>query len=838
MANNMYGVSLGDVQPVDNVITAPSVSSPAGTALDTLAQGLGALGNHWQRAAASKRQAAADARAAQDQAWQAEDRAKKAATDSVEDLVAQGTVLINGPSGLGDFLQAPPAQGGPAIKPLPPELVNTLNKSIDTLRNTQLAVDQGKLPAISRESQVQLLFNRIVASHPEYAAEAAKAFRDNGVGDALTSEISREVDQRTAAGKAQQDEDVKAVNYAAERTPPAVFAAMSVEQKKQQGYTLMASDNELDHLAKQASIDSSKASTANANYGLTRQQASDKYFQVVTTATMDQLNPTFNALNKLLLAAGEPGANAGRETQIADLVSMAHVQVDTAISNAISRAGLTNQKDVEAVSTRLHQYADENFFNHYEQRSKDFAQASSSISTYTGLSAAQSAPLISSFRRLGIPVASIPGIAQAMQNFDPATQAKLTAELTGAAKLQPGSDIATIHLTNTLEVLKGMKTLNDITDPNQRRQVVATNYGYVMNNGKAVGRGQGDSELWMNGARTLVLASSSFDPQTDISTLHKAARALFNSDSVTAVERLAGQPETSQEGTLLVQGMSASAGHILNNTISQMRGSNANLRKMGYSMVVTNEGKYAIKKDPNWKPAPRSAMYVAGVQVPTGLQSRLPVPQQYIDMVDTANRSLNFIIVTGKYDPEAVKGTPREIRRSYTLGELTPDQQKKLKSGKEGAASVDQMIASVKADLSQLPDLVTPPVDTGGSGTSRGERNNNAGNIKDGAFAKSQPGYTGSDGTFATFDTPEHGQQAQETLLSTNYFGKGLNTVNKVVDKYLGAGDSENSKESRANYKRYVAKRLGVNPDDTLSPDIIGRFAEAMREFETGNRSA
>ena len=47
----------------------------------------------------------------------------------------------------------------------------------------------------------------------------------------------------------------------------------------------------------------------------------------------------------------------------------------------------------------------------------------------------------------------------------------------------------------------------------------------------------------------------------------------------------------------------------------------------------------------------------------------------------------------------------------------------------------------------------------------RGIRNNNPLNIEDGDFARSQPGYVGSDGRFAQFQTPQHGVAAADSLL-------------------------------------------------------------------------
>jgi hypothetical protein len=112
----------------------------------------------------------------------------------------------------------------------------------------------------------------------------------------------------------------------------------------------------------------------------------------------------------------------------------------------------------------------------------------------------------------------------------------------------------------------------------------------------------------------------------------------------------------------------------------------------------------------------------------------------------------------------------------------------------------------------------------------------NPGALKDGAFAKSQPGYTGASGGFATFDTPQAGIAAQENLLRGSYVNKGFNTVNKIIDRYAPQGP-ENSAASVSNYKKYVAQKAGVNINAPITAAQIPAVAKAMREFETGNTS-
>ena len=122
----------------------------------------------------------------------------------------------------------------------------------------------------------------------------------------------------------------------------------------------------------------------------------------------------------------------------------------------------------------------------------------------------------------------------------------------------------------------------------------------------------------------------------------------------------------------------------------------------------------------------------------------------------------------------------------------------------------------------------------GGSsgGDSRGERNGNPGNIKDGPWAQAQPGYIGSDGTFAKF-APGAGAAAQERLLAQNYVAKGFDTPAKIINRYAPAG--ENSGASISNYIGYVSRKLGIGANDQVSPAQVPALAQAMREFETGN---
>jgi hypothetical protein len=119
---------------------------------------------------------------------------------------------------------------------------------------------------------------------------------------------------------------------------------------------------------------------------------------------------------------------------------------------------------------------------------------------------------------------------------------------------------------------------------------------------------------------------------------------------------------------------------------------------------------------------------------------------------------------------------------------------------------------------------------------SRGERNNNAGNIEDGPFARSLPGYAGTDGRFARFNTADDGASAIDRLLSS-YAKRGINSPEGVIGRWAPASDNNPTR----NYSAYVAEGLGVAPNaqiDLNDPAVRKAVGERIAQFETGKRQA
>ena len=112
----------------------------------------------------------------------------------------------------------------------------------------------------------------------------------------------------------------------------------------------------------------------------------------------------------------------------------------------------------------------------------------------------------------------------------------------------------------------------------------------------------------------------------------------------------------------------------------------------------------------------------------------------------------------------------------------------------------------------------------GGPGT-RASRNNNPGNIEDGAFARSQAGYVGGDGRFAKFSTPDAGLHATEELVRRK-INKG-NSLSTLISAW--APPSENNTGA---YISAVERDTGISRDAKPTTEHAHTIALAIARHE------
>ena len=120
---------------------------------------------------------------------------------------------------------------------------------------------------------------------------------------------------------------------------------------------------------------------------------------------------------------------------------------------------------------------------------------------------------------------------------------------------------------------------------------------------------------------------------------------------------------------------------------------------------------------------------------------------------------------------------------------------------------------------------------TGVNPNARGMRNNNPGNLEANSWTAKLPGYRGSDGRFAIFDTLANGAAALDNNLQ-NYAQKGINTPLGVANRWAPPGENNST-----SYGSQIAKGLGVAPDariDLTDPSIRARIAQSIAMVENG----
>lgn len=120
------------------------------------------------------------------------------------------------------------------------------------------------------------------------------------------------------------------------------------------------------------------------------------------------------------------------------------------------------------------------------------------------------------------------------------------------------------------------------------------------------------------------------------------------------------------------------------------------------------------------------------------------------------------------------------------------------------------------------------------SGKTRGERNNNPGNIRPAGYTwQGQVGQDcGSMGCYIKFSSPVMGIRALARDLLTKY-RRGLNTVRKIISAYAPAADNNNV----GAYANFVSRYLGVSPDTVINMENLEThtaFVYAVIHHENG----
>jgi hypothetical protein len=277
------------------------------------------------------------------------------------------------------------------------------------------------------------------------------------------------------------------------------------------------------------------------------------------------------------------------------------------------------------------------------------------------------------------------------------------------------------------------------------------------------------------------------------------ARALANSVNISSMQLINGSDKLKQE---------ASKGGIYNVSFND--------RTARYE-VVTDQAKLqaAIKSSRGLN------TIVFGA---AGQSTSAPSGREATALANTMNNLVSNMASMRELDP-TFRGTNisfEEAKAYFATGKTPSSLKTAIKDEKSAAQKFEEASvafneaaqASSEINIEQRQEAVD-------RSKPRGIRNNNPGNIEAGTFARRQ-GATGSDGRFATFDTPEQGIAAAENLLKS-YISRDVNTIEKIVSRW--APPSENNTES---YINQVVKRTGIDRKAPISTSDAGALRKIV----------
>jgi hypothetical protein len=215
-------------------------------------------------------------------------------------------------------------------------------------------------------------------------------------------------------------------------------------------------------------------------------------------------------------------------------------------------------------------------------------------------------------------------------------------------------------------------------------------------------------------------------------------------------------------------------------------------------------------------------MTIAPLQLPPVIESR-PIDWSGLDKIGDAivesQKNKELAAALGGIAQDLTQGTPSATAAAPSAPTTTP-------SGAPSSTPTYPRIPGYEPSAAASSGPVGPT----GPQLPRGLRNNNPGNIEDGALAKSLPGYAGSDGRFAKFDTPDNGLNAMDALL-TSYGRRGLKTVSDVIGRWAPASDNNNVGA--------YASAVSPNGDPNAAIDLSDQgqrraLAVRMAKYENG----
>lgn len=836
---DQLSTEVGGIKPVRQ---APSPSTGLATALNSLSKGIDVVDTALRQRQQSKRQAEEDA-------YKASERAKKEQEDRIPLLVKQTydqAVEDTRPRDVPVSTTVTPMGTlsgnvfGNYDSPLTGPMAADTSRAISDLNNIQTAVNQKRMPGISLPSAINKRMSELMSKYPAHGDKILSVLRGAGIESSLWREGTDEVSQHESIRESGEKYEAERFEAGAALLLPEDLEKLPRSEVVRLGVRRANTEYNMDQATKQMELTIKQADLTEKQAQAAQDDLDDK---IGAELVVDAYN-IFAPIKTVLQQASD--------TILRDFPQSQHQKAFETLAPRFNQMA-ENFKSRQLAQARAAGYSDSKMASLTSQLdsmvdgvkdlwSGDFSvaranqQALSVVTTSLNLQTEEAMPIYFALKNMGMNPAEMLG---GMSSLDPKLQTELRKEALGF-KGEFGRVSASTRLANFVALVKGNKTLADMDDEEARRLMPSL---YKASDKYVKEYVKGDNvpaSTVLNSLGQVIVATRTITPGTaSAASIMYAGAGTASNDVKKALKKALKDPEQNDFAEALVTGSRAASANILNamkppQVFTQFDDRFFKIAvdpKTGRAFVQKTGAKPRAISGGIGDYAESRGGEVGGATRYEAVPNKPPKLLQ--TWVDHYNMNVNNAAELNALDPNGIKNaTPLEVARYVSLG-IVPKalrDQKAIDPEKE----IDKIFETVENVFEQVPSM-NKPVEMS-KGTSRGERNNNPGNIENGPYAKSQPGYAGTDGRFAKFDSPEAGAKAQENLLAKSYLDKGHNTPSKVIWRY-GNDPGEGDDPAVRNYIKYVSNKLGIGPNDIIPREKVGQLARYMREFETGNTS-
>lgn len=584
-----------------------------------------------------------------------------------------------------DFLGAAVENGAVAQDKL--ETVEEyVSERSDEASNAREGVKQGTFGRLSASAAIEEIIQdvrtRFPDVHPDVIAGVLSKFN---VDDIPFMELQEANKQARGVLGAEREYTEEMYQAGLALVGPEAASIMSREDIVRQGAADKQTMEALERQTAQATLNSKLIDNKQTLNKLEEEANAKKLEQAVFQGVEAGLNPLIEAFNKVLISAGDAGANPAIEQELERTRQLIRQTAPILIERYIGQLGISDTAKAAEVRKFFMDKVENTIFAPLEARDEGLGQLAKKMQDRLGITATMTYPFISMLKEMGVSVSVADALMGSMPEEITGT---LGREIAGLARNDVNSLLrgnpASIHLTKIVELLKGDISLQDVADtPAESRAFFKTIKGVNATTGKAIASGDlTDAEAYANTQAEIVIAAGSLNQASGISPLTNALESLTGGPKGSSKPALQALRDIDDaDGVIASRGTRAAVGQ----TIAALQNS-PSLKQGPFSVKWDNqEGEYKVYS--TWKPGKFTGNFggFAGLGKPS-IETRKPAtPESLIKAKVALNKGIDFLVETREWDDKAPKGSNMELRRFYGRGESTAAMRKEAESRRKAS---------------------------------------------------------------------------------------------------------------------------------------------------------